>query len=52
MENFGHGRPIGQNDHCFRSYMTQKTLKNLYKFPLWLFFMKQKSGKMIAMIVN
>ena len=30
-QNFGRGRSVGQNDHYFRSYMTQETLVNLYE---------------------
>ena len=30
-QNFGFGRSVGQNDHYFRSYMTQKTLVILYE---------------------
>ena len=38
IQNFGHGRSVGQNDHYLRSYAIQKTLLILYEFLLQLCF--------------
>ena len=51
-QNFGCGRSMGQNDRCFTSYITGKNLIILYEHQLWLCFMKEENGKMIALIVK
>ena len=52
LQNFGRVRSIEQNDRWFRSYMTQKSFKILYEFPLWLCFLMYENDKMIVLRVD
>ena len=44
-QNFVCVKSVGQKIHYFRLYMTQKTLINLYEYPLFLCFIKKENDK-------